>query len=96
MEGTIHMTFVPNPDDPKNTIVDAETNLRDVDPFYLADALAFVASGVSASSQGLEVLCSAIVTLAFIHFKERNAAEAGDPAEAEEPAAENKEESPNE
>ena len=95
MEGTIHMTFVPNPDDPKNTIVDAETNLRDVDPFYLADALAFVASGVSASFQGLEVLCSAIVTLAFMRFKERNSAESGDPAEAEEPTI-NEEDATNE
>lgn len=85
MKGTIHMTFSPNPDSPEDTIVDVELDLLDIDPFYIADALAFVASGVSATSDGLAMLCSSIVTLAAIKFKDRETAKAGDPAEAEEP-----------
>lgn len=85
MKGTIHMTFSPNPDSPEDTIVDVEPDLRDIDPFCIADAFAFVASGVSATADGLAMLCSSIVTLAAIKFKDRETAKAGDPAEAEEP-----------
>lgn len=92
MKGTIHMTFSPNPDSPEGTIVDVEPDLRDIDPFCIADALAFVASRVSATSDGLAMLCSSIVTLAAIKFKDRETAKAGDPDKAEEPTDESEEE----
>lgn len=95
MKGFIHITFTPG-DDPSGCNIAVKQNLEDISPFALADAFSEIIAAISKRSQGVSFLCNLVKHLALEKFKIREDAGAGDPAEAEEPAAENKEESPDE
>lgn len=95
MKGVIYITFTPS-DDPSSCNIAVKQDLEDISPYHLADALSEIIAVISKRSPGVSFLCNLVKHLALEKFKIREDAGAGDPAEAEEPAAENKEESPNE
>lgn len=95
MKGSIHITFTPG-DNPGGCNIAVKQNLEDISPYHLANALSEIIADISKRSPGVSFLCNLVKHLALEKFKVREDAGAGDPAEAEEPAAENKEESPDE
>ena len=95
MKGVIHITFTPS-DDPSVCNIAVKQNLEDISPYALADAFSRIIAVISKRSPGVSFLCDLVKYLALEKFKKLEDAGAGDPAEAEEPAAENKEESPDE
>ncbi len=95
MKGVIHITFTPG-DDPSVCNIAVKQSLEDISPYALADAFAEIIAVILERSPGVPCLCNLVKYLALEKFKIREDAGAGDPAEAEEPAAENKEESPDE
>lgn len=95
MKGVIHITFTPS-DDPSVCNIAVKQNLEDFSPYALADAFSEIIAVISKRSSGVSYLCNLVKYLALEKFKILEDAGAGDPAEAEEPAAENKEEATDE
>lgn len=86
MKGVIHITFTPG-DDPNGCNIAVKQNLEDISPYPLADALSEIIAVISKRTQGASRLCNLVECLALGKVINRDAAEAGDPAEAEEAAA---------